>query len=107
MELMEKKYEENGAAGVRDLQRWPMDSDAVEFLAVTTSASSVDELIKVRLTVIFSQCLTAYNPAATTHSETSEFQGNANRHCSICSGYYDNLLLLSIIAASLDGSRAT
>ncbi|KAH8689290.1 hypothetical protein BGW36DRAFT_308338 [Talaromyces proteolyticus] len=46
MELMEKKYEENGAAGVRDLQRWPMHSDAVEFLAVTTSASSVDELIK-------------------------------------------------------------
>jgi hypothetical protein len=48
MELMQKYVKDDGAVGVEDLERWPSDSNAVDFLSRTTSASSVDELLKVR-----------------------------------------------------------
>jgi hypothetical protein len=47
MELMQGYVKEDGAVGVDDLLRWPSDSHAVGFLSATTSASSVDELMKV------------------------------------------------------------
>lgn len=47
MELMEKCTKDDEAIGVEDLNRWPFDSDAVGFLSATTSASSVNELMKV------------------------------------------------------------
>lgn len=49
MELMEKHTKKNGTTGVNDLKRWPVDSNAVKFLAATDSVSTVDELRKVRL----------------------------------------------------------
>lgn len=52
MELMQKYAKEDGMFGVDDLQRWPSDSDAVEFLLATTSTTSIDEL----KTVSLSQC---------------------------------------------------
>lgn len=48
MELMQKYVKDNGAVGVDDLHRWPSDSNAVGFLCETTSAPSVDVLMKVR-----------------------------------------------------------
>lgn len=48
-ELMEKHNKKDDAAGVNDLKRWPVDSDAVKFLAATESVNTVDELRKVRL----------------------------------------------------------
>jgi hypothetical protein len=48
MELMQKYVKDDGAVGVEDLECWPSDSNAVNFLLRTTSASSVDELLKVR-----------------------------------------------------------
>lgn len=48
MELMQKHVKDNGAVGVDDLYRWRSDSNAVGFLCETTSAPSVDVLMKVR-----------------------------------------------------------
>lgn len=47
MELMQKYVKEDGAVGIENLDRWPSDSAAVGFLSATTSASSVQELLKV------------------------------------------------------------
>jgi hypothetical protein len=44
---MQGYVKEDGAVGVDDLRRWPIDSDAVNFLSQTTSATSVAELMKV------------------------------------------------------------
>lgn len=48
MELMEKDTKESGLVGVNDLERWPSDSEAVEFLSATTSSDSINQLKKVR-----------------------------------------------------------
>lgn len=47
MELMQKYVRDDGAVGVDDQHRWPSDCKAVGFLSETTSATSVDELMKV------------------------------------------------------------
>ena len=47
MELMQKYTKEDGRVGIEDLERWPSDCDAVEFLSLTTSAASVNELREV------------------------------------------------------------
>ena len=47
MELMQKYAKDGGAIGIENLHRWSVDSDAVKFLSMTTSASSVEELMKV------------------------------------------------------------
>jgi hypothetical protein len=47
MELMQKYTKDNGAIGIDDYQRWPSDGKAVKFLAMTTSARSMDELLEV------------------------------------------------------------
>ncbi|KAH8695669.1 hypothetical protein BGW36DRAFT_264057, partial [Talaromyces proteolyticus] len=44
VELMEKRPVHDSVTGVNDLTRWPLGSDAVEFLAATTSADSIDHL---------------------------------------------------------------
>jgi hypothetical protein len=49
MELMQKYVKDGGAIGVEDLDRWPSDSNAVAFLSMTTSAPSLDELLKVSI----------------------------------------------------------
>uniref|UniRef100_A0A093ULR8 Serine/threonine-protein kinase CST20 n=1 Tax=Talaromyces marneffei PM1 TaxID=1077442 RepID=A0A093ULR8_TALMA len=49
MELMEKHTKKNGTTGVNDLKRWPVDSNAVKFLAAIDSVSTVDELRKHQL----------------------------------------------------------
>lgn len=47
MELMQKYVKDDGAVGIDDYERWPSDCEAVDFLAMTTSATSVDQLLKV------------------------------------------------------------
>jgi hypothetical protein len=47
MELMQKYAKDDGAIGIEDLERWPSTSDAIGFLSMTTSASSVNELLQV------------------------------------------------------------
>lgn len=63
MELMEKHTKKNGTTGVNDLKRWPVDSNAVKFLAAIDSVSTVDELRKVRwlqpISLLSSDCLLA------------------------------------------------
>jgi hypothetical protein len=54
MELMQKYVKDDGAIGVEDLDRWPSDSNVVGFLSMTTSASSLDELLKVSINCYFS-----------------------------------------------------
>ncbi|KAI1370059.1 hypothetical protein F4677DRAFT_439443 [Hypoxylon crocopeplum] len=46
MELMQGYTKEDGAVGVDDLERWPSDSAAVDFLSATTWASEVGQLIE-------------------------------------------------------------
>jgi len=47
MKLMQKCTKDDEAIDVENLNRWPFNSDAVEFLSTTTSASSINELMKV------------------------------------------------------------
>lgn len=47
MELMQGYTKDDGVVGVDNLHRWPSGSDAVCFLSDTTSALSVNELLKV------------------------------------------------------------
>ncbi|KAH6701331.1 kinase-like domain-containing protein [Leptodontidium sp. MPI-SDFR-AT-0119] len=47
MELMQKYHKDDGAIGLEDFSRYPSDSDAVDFLAATTSATSAEELLRV------------------------------------------------------------
>ncbi|KAH6698189.1 kinase-like domain-containing protein [Leptodontidium sp. MPI-SDFR-AT-0119] len=49
MELMQKYHKDDGAIGLEDFSRYPSDSDAVDFLAATTSATSAEELLRHRL----------------------------------------------------------
>ena len=55
MELMQKYTKHDGAIGVDDLVRWPSDCNAVGFLSMTTSATSVDELLQVSSTTFFDE----------------------------------------------------
>ena len=52
MEFMQKYTKEDGAVGIEDLDRWPADSNAVNFLSVTTSEPSMDDLKEVGATSI-------------------------------------------------------
>jgi hypothetical protein len=54
MELMQGYPKEDGAIGVDDVDRWPLDSNAVDFLSITESVTSVVELTKVREVSIYS-----------------------------------------------------
>ncbi len=47
MELMHKDAKYDGPIKVRDVSRWPLDSKAVQFLLVTETAYSIEELEKV------------------------------------------------------------
>ena len=47
MELMQKYVKEDGVVGIEDLDRWPSDSAAVDFLSATTSAISPKQLMTV------------------------------------------------------------
>ena len=57
MELMQKYAKEDGAIGIENLNRWSMDSQAVKFLSMTTSAGSIEELRKVGVISVSSQQL--------------------------------------------------
>jgi hypothetical protein len=47
MELMQKYEKDDGSVGVDDLNRWPADSDAVEFLSAASSGTSIEALKQV------------------------------------------------------------
>jgi hypothetical protein len=49
MELIQKYVMDDGAVGIDNLKRWEKCSAAVEFLSATTSASSFEELKRVRI----------------------------------------------------------
>ncbi|KAH7379655.1 kinase-like domain-containing protein [Cadophora sp. MPI-SDFR-AT-0126] len=44
MELMQKYPNSSGSIGLEDFEHWPSDGDAVSFLAMTTSATSLEQL---------------------------------------------------------------
>jgi hypothetical protein len=47
MRLMQKNGKDQGVVGVNDLERWPIDSAAVEFLTATETAESIKSLRNV------------------------------------------------------------
>ncbi|KAJ5264903.1 hypothetical protein N7505_007696 [Penicillium chrysogenum] len=51
MRLMQKNGKNQGVVGVNDLERWPIDSAAVEFLSATETAESIESLDKLATTV--------------------------------------------------------
>ena len=53
MELMHKEAEYDGPIKVRDVGRWPLDSKAVQFLLMTESAYSIDDLTTVKKDLCF------------------------------------------------------
>lgn len=48
MQLLQKYVKEGGAIGIENLNRCSLDSNAVKFLSMTTSASSLEELTKIK-----------------------------------------------------------
>ncbi|CZT10227.1 uncharacterized protein RAG0_14760 [Rhynchosporium agropyri] len=44
MELMQKYPNSSGSIGLENFEHWPSDGDAVAFLAMTTSATSLEQL---------------------------------------------------------------
>ena len=52
MDLMQGYRKEDGVVGVDDVVRWPLDSNAVGFLARTTSTASMTKLMEVGSTLI-------------------------------------------------------
>lgn len=54
MELMQKYTKEDGAVGIDNIERWQACPAAIEFLSAIASASSFEELKKVR--DLFSNC---------------------------------------------------
>jgi hypothetical protein len=47
MQLMQKYVKDDGPFGLDNIDRWPPDSAALEFLSATTSAGFFEELKKV------------------------------------------------------------
>ena len=47
MVLMQGYAKEDGAVGINDLERWPSDSLAIDFLSATTYASRTNQLLEV------------------------------------------------------------
>ncbi len=47
MELMQKYLSSSGSMGLEDFRYWPSDGKAVSFLAMTTSATSLEQLLSV------------------------------------------------------------
>lgn len=48
MELMQGYAKEDGVVGIDDLSRWPYDSDAVQFLSMTTFETKTSKFQNVR-----------------------------------------------------------
>jgi len=46
MELMQGYAKDDGAIGIDDLRRWPLHSNAINFLSTAVSAASVAELMQ-------------------------------------------------------------
>lgn len=59
MDLMQGYHKEDGVVGVDDVVRWPLDSDAVSFLAQTTSTVSMTKLMEVGSVLIDMLCCRA------------------------------------------------
>jgi hypothetical protein len=47
MRLMQKNGKDQGVVSVNDLERWPIDSAAIEFLSATETAESIRSLRNV------------------------------------------------------------
>jgi len=53
MQLMQGYSKEDRAIGIEDLDRWPSDSKAFNFLSTTVTAASLAELIEVCQSIAF------------------------------------------------------
>jgi hypothetical protein len=47
MEIMQKYVKDDGMVGVDDVERWPVDSDAFNFLSALSTAKSIEFLKEV------------------------------------------------------------
>jgi hypothetical protein len=50
---MDKEAKDGGPIEIRNIRRWPLDSKAVQFLTMTASAYSINELMEVKKPYIF------------------------------------------------------
>jgi len=53
MELMQKYLSSSGSMGLEDFSYWPSDGNAVSFLAMTTSATSLEQLLSVSRATVY------------------------------------------------------
>lgn len=75
MELLQKYVKHDGAIGIEDLDRWPSNCLAVDFLSATTSADSIENLKQVLSTqsLLLLTFLTMY--IASPHYQCAILQG--------------------------------
>jgi len=57
MELMQKYPNSSGSIGLEDFEHWPSDGGAVGFLAMTTSATSLGQLVSVSRSYPLNKCV--------------------------------------------------
>jgi hypothetical protein len=60
MELMQKYPNSSGSIGLEDFEHWPSNSDAVGFLAMTTSATSLKQLLSVSRSYLLDNALLTF-----------------------------------------------
>jgi hypothetical protein len=60
MELMQKYPNSSGSIGLEDFEHWPSDGDAVGFLAMTTSATSLEQLLSVSRSYLLNNALLTF-----------------------------------------------
>jgi hypothetical protein len=65
MELMQKYEKDDGLVGVNDLNRWPVDSDAVGFLSAVSSGTSIKALKQVSQIFIPAILFSGYSTSLT------------------------------------------
>ena len=63
MELMAEIPNSSGFIGLEDFEHWPSDRDAVGFLAMTTSATSLGQLLSVSRPYLLDNALLTFTAA--------------------------------------------
>jgi hypothetical protein len=88
---MEKRPIYDSVTGVNDLTRWPLGSYAVEFLAATTSADTIDHLREVGFPSSYTsgKCLLWQEPLIVKHCDSKgTLTGLARLAIATTSTYY-------------------
>jgi hypothetical protein len=99
MQLMQSYEMDDGVIGVDDMERWPPYSEAFGFLEATSSARSIETLMKVS-TLHYRSHQPAHNKSAPICGQTAS-TGRAGRASSLGPDRDKDLLLIPNVARPL------